>query len=305
MSSESFFPPSTLFQMSRIGAGAIFGDMKFQVDLASQSGPGVRLFTRCHETEISLWCPEQTWCSWLMPQLSTSGIEQIEEELRPVIASWTLDPFNRWLEQEGLPNLINATVAVCSVNEPSQCWRLTLIHEDRRLSLYLDHVPPEILTKWLAAMVPSSSQMHTLTLILGWCTLPLDEIDNIAIGDALHVIGIGPDLDRFWLHALDIPEQVQLKDSGNGVVTSSPHPCSSLPESTARFTVEAGKATLDAATLASWSPGMNISLLAHPYMLLQLQWEEKLWAQGTLVRLDDGWAVRIVSLGKTGLESSQ
>ncbi len=120
-----------LFRLSRIGATSHLGELRLEADLSRPSGPGLRLTTLSDGIELHLWISESAWINWLDPQLAIPSLEQIEESLYPLLASWTLAPLDEWLQAQGLPPLAPATL--CRAEAPALCWRLTLGSEGRRL----------------------------------------------------------------------------------------------------------------------------------------------------------------------------
>ncbi|MBL0526828.1 hypothetical protein JD490_18195 [Aeromonas dhakensis] len=280
-----------LFRLSRIGATSRLGALELEADLSRPTGQGLRLTTHCDGSDLHLWISEAAWCAWLDPKLVAPSLAQIEESLYPLLASWTLAPLDEWLQAQGLPSLAPATLS--RAEAPALCWRLTLGSEGRRLPLCLESVPPALLHRWLSALTPSPDRVHELGLQLGWCQLPEEELTIPRLGDVLPLYGMGETPDRFWLHPLG-GAQLQLIDGQLGRALPG-QPFCAPPPGTARLMVEVGKISLDAATLASWVPDLECAVTSQAYPTLRLLRGAELWAEGELLRMDDGWAVRLTT----------
>lgn len=299
---------SALFYLSRIGASVEFdgyhlcsdylscddlsGD-QISCEQAKPVGAGIRLRTRSEGEEIWLWVPETEWCAYLAPQLAAPSLAQIAPELLPLLASWTLAPLDGWLQQSGQTALAPASAEAAPA--PAAGWRLLLTQGARCLPIYLEQVPERWQLSLLQTLLPSPQQSHTLPLILGWSLLSEQEWATLAIGDALPIVGACDSLERLWLYPGTHPTRLKLIGTTRAVVEEPALPLLEAPPGTLRLSVEAGQATLAACELANWAPGNEIALQASATPLLQLSAEGRLMAQGELLRMDNGWAVRIRS----------
>ncbi|WP_312978145.1 translocation protein in type III secretion [Atlantibacter sp.] len=280
-----------LFRLSRIGATSRLGAIELEADMSRPTGQGLRLTTHCDGSELHLWISEAAWCAWLDPKLVTPSLAQIEERLYPLLASWTLAPLDEWLQAQGLPSLAPATLS--RADTPALCWRFTLGSEGWRLPLCLESVPPALLHRWLGALTPNPDRVHELGLQLGWCQLPEEELTATRAGEVLPLLGMGEAPDRFWLHPLG-GTQLQLINGQLGRALPG-KPFCAPPPGTARLMVEVGKISLDAATLANWAPDLECAVTPHAYPTLLLLRGAERWAEGELLRMDDGWAVRLTT----------
>ncbi|MHC9247744.1 hypothetical protein [Aeromonas jandaei] len=292
MKSNARNPETSLLRLSRIGAVSTLTDLELEAALACPSGPGIRLSSRCGEAELSLWISEASWCTWLAPEIMAPSLDQIDETLYPLLASWTLAPLDEWLQAQRLPALAQAKLA--RDEAPPLCWRLTLSRAGLSLPLYLDDVPEELLDLWLSALSPNPARQHDFNLQLGWCQLPEARLSDLVLGEALPLNGLEEAPDRFWLYPLAGGVQLQLLAADLAQVVPA-SPLLPPPEGTVRLRVEAGSIRLDAVTLADWSPGLEFTPQVHAYPGLRLMRDDRLWAEGTLLRLDDGWAVRLTT----------
>ncbi|WFN95581.1 translocation protein in type III secretion [Edwardsiella ictaluri] len=285
------FSSESLFFLSRLDASAEINGIQIQADRHQPSGSGLRLESQCDDLAITLWAGAE-WSDWLAPQLVVPALEQIEPDLHPAVAGWLLSPLNAWLQAASLPGLTSP--ALHQADAPERCWRLTFTRADARLSLYMTQIAPDLLTRWLAALTPPAQREHTLPLVLGWCWLPAEEAARITPGDALPLQGMAPQPDCFWLSSPDSPEQLRLNDAESGVVVRATLPtvAPTAPDEICLL-AEAGRVSLKAESLGQWAPGLETSLNACAYPRLQLSRRGTLWAEGTLLQLDDGWAVRI------------
>lgn len=291
MTTNPWGSEAPLFRLSRIGATSRLGELELEAKLSRPTGPGLRLTTSSDGCVLHLWISEAAWCSWLDPKLVTPSLEQIEESLYPLLASWTLAPLDEWLQAQGLPPLAPATL--CRAEAPALCWRLTLASEGRRLPLCLESVPPALLHRWLSTLTPNPDRVHELGLQLGWCQLPEEELTATRAGEVLPLHGMGEEPDRFWLHPLR-GAQLQLIDGQLGRALPGKLFCAP-PPGTARLMVEVGKISLDATTLANWAPDLECAVTPQAYPTLRLLRGAELWAEGELLRMDDGWAVRLTT----------
>ncbi|MHA7000658.1 hypothetical protein [Aeromonas schubertii] len=291
MTTSRWGSEAPLFRLSRIGATSSLGELELEAELSRPTGPGLRLSTCSDGSELHLWISEAAWCAWLDPRLATPSLAQIEESLYPLLASWTLAPLDQWLQAQGLPSLAPATL--CRAEAPALCWRLTLGSEGRQLPLCLESVPPALLHRWLSALTPSPERIHELGLQLGWCQLPEAELTTLSLGDVLPLHGMDEAPDRFWLHPLG-GARLQLIDGQSGRALPG-KPLCAPPPGTARLMVEVGKISLDATTLASWVPDLECAVTPQAYPTLRLLRGAELWAEGELLRMDDGWAVRLTT----------
>ena len=284
---------SEIFYLSRIGAMAEFNGYQLSSDMAQPAGPGIRLHTRSQGDEIWLWVPEAEWCAYLAPQLAAPTLASIDPELLPLLASWTLAPLDGWLQEAGASALTPATAEVAAA--PTACWRLLLTQGPRCLPIYLEQVPEHWQLNLLRTLQPSSERHHTLPLILGWSLVPEVEWETLVIGDALPIAGACDSLERLWLYPGTTLARITLIGATRAVVEESALPLLETPQGTLQLAVEAGRATFAACELANWAPGNELSLQACATPLLQLSVAGHLMAQGELLRLDNGWAVRITS----------
>ncbi|EKS7794213.1 translocation protein in type III secretion [Edwardsiella piscicida] len=285
------FSSESLFFLSRLDASAEINGLRIQADRHQPSGSGLCLESRCDDLAIALWVGAE-WSGWLAPQLAAPSLAHIEPDLHPAVASWLLSPLNAWLQAASLPELASPTLH--QAEAPKRCWRLTFTRADARLSLYMTQIAPALLTRWLAALTPPAEREHTLPLVLGWCWLAAEEAAKIAPGDALPLQGMAPQPDCFWLSSPDSPEQLRLNDAESGVVVRAALPTVALAAADEIcLLAEAGRVSLSAQSLGEWAPGLETPLNAYAYPRLQLSLRGAPWAEGTLLRLDDGWAVRI------------
>ncbi|WP_191631809.1 FliM/FliN family flagellar motor switch protein [Pandoraea sputorum] len=227
----------------------------------------------------------------MAPQLAIHAWTQVPAELLPLVAGWTLAPLDGWWQQLGGDALCEPEVRAGDAPPPG--WRFTLQDGARRLPLYVQEAPARVLQALLAALEPSPEQHHELALALGWCQLAGDALAQVAVGDALPVLGMAESLDTLWLHPEASPGQLQLRDAQLAVVAPAPVPLADDLPDTVRLAVEVGRARVSAAALAAWTPGADVPLDARAHVALRLTQGERLWGQGQLLRLDDGWAVRL------------
>lgn len=315
MSPEPMRRPLDALELSRVGATAELDGCRVVADwvaapLAAQAdaqvanqftdqiadptrGPGLHLCVSCDGEPLSFWVPEAAWCEWLAPQLASTALAQIAPEWLPLLAAWTLSPLDGWLQQLGRGAL---SLPAASVGEaPAGGWRLTLIAGSRRLPLWVRQASPGTLRTLLAALTPSHEQTHELGLGLGWCLLEHDAWRRVGVGDALPIVGMADTLDTLWLHPSASPGQLRLQDTQRAEITHAPLPPADAQPGILRLCVEAGRARLSAHALAGWVPGAALKLDARAHTVLRLCTHERLWAQGQLLRLEDGWAVRITA----------
>lgn len=304
MSSEQRRAPCDAFALSRVGATAELAGCQLAADRVAGPAhvPGLHLSAHCGGQPLRFWVSEAQWCTWLAPQLAAPSLAQIAPEWLPMLAAWTLSPLDGWLQEQGLGALSEAAVAPAVVpaadpaEAPAGGWRLTLSDGARQLSLWVQQASPEKLHALLAALAPSPEQVHDLALGLGWCVLMPEAWRQVGVGDALPIVGMADTLDTLWLHPDASPGRLRLHDTRHAEVTAAPLPPADEPHGALRLCVEVGRARVAAPALAAWVPGMALELDARAHTLLRLSTHERLWAQGQLLRLDDAWAVRIVTL---------
>ncbi|MCD4487170.1 hypothetical protein LQR31_22115 [Chromobacterium vaccinii] len=280
------------FHLSRVGACAEHEGRLIEADLACADGQGLLLSTMCDGAALTLWAAEADWRAWLEPQLAVGELADIEVGLLPVLAAWTLTPLDGFLRAQGLPGLAEPAVAPAPA-PGGECWRLTLRDGPRRLALYLREAPRD----WLAALRPSREQTHQLALGLGWCLLSEQDWDTVAVGDALPIHGMADALDSLWLHPEASPGRVRLLDAERAVVEAPSPGLDQTPPGTLRLAVEAAAIRVSADALADWETDREIDAPAAAHPVLRLTAQGRLWAQGQLLRLDDGWAARILARG--------
>ncbi|ERE19478.1 hypothetical protein [Pseudogulbenkiania ferrooxidans] len=280
------------FHLSRVGARAEHDGMLIEADRALADSHGLLLSTTCDGAALSLWTTEADWRAWLVPQLTVGELADIEAGLLPVLAAWTLAPLDGFLRAQGLPGLAQAAVQPAPA-PGGECWRLTLRDGPRRLPLYLRKAPRD----WLAALRPSREQTHQLALGLGWCLLPEQDWDKVAIGDALPIHGMADALDTLWLHPEATPGRLRLIDAERAVMETPSSGLDPAPSGTLRLIAEAAAIRVSADALADWEAGREIDAPAAAHPMLRLTAQGRLWAQGQLLRLDDGWAARILARG--------
>ncbi|WP_440216169.1 hypothetical protein [Chromobacterium piscinae] len=288
--------PLDAFHLSRVGARAEHDGMLIEADRALADSHGLLLSTTCDGAALSLWTTEADWRAWLEPQLTVGELADIEAGLLPVLAAWTLAPLDGFLRAQGLPGLVEPAVAPA----PAPCsegWRLTLRDGPRRLPLYLRDAPPGWLRALLAALRPSPDQTRQLALGLGWCLLPEQDWDKVAVGDALPIHSMADALDSLWLHPEASPGRVRLLDAERSVVEAPSPGLDQTPPGTLCLAVEAASIRVSADTLADWEVGKEIAAHTAAHPMLRLTARGRLWAQGQLLRLDDGWAARILARG--------
>ncbi|SUX56097.1 hypothetical protein [Chromobacterium vaccinii] len=288
--------PLDPFHLSRVGARAEHEGRLIEADLARADGQGLLLSTMCDGAALTLWAAEADWRAWLEPQLAVGELADIEAGLLPVLAAWTLAPLDGFLRAQGLPGLAEPAVAPAPA-PGGEGWRLTLRDGPRRLPLHVRDAPPGWLRALLAALRPSREQTHQLALGLGWCLLPEQDWDKVAIGDALPIHGMADALDCLWLHPEASPGRVRLLDAERAVVEAPSPGLDQVPSGTLRLAVEAAAIRVSADALADWEAGREIAAHAAAHPMLRLTAQGRLWAQGQLLRLSDGWAARILARG--------
>jgi type III secretion protein Q len=280
------------FQLSRIGACTELDETRLCANYKNAGGPGLRLETHCDGRPLSFWMPEQSWCTWLAPQLDISNFAAVGPAWTAVLANWTLIPLNELLQRAGLPPCDAASIQPATAPIDVR-WEFVMEADSRRLPLVILDAPWDWIQPLLAALEPGEDQMHTLALGLGWCLLQEHEWSQLCIGDALRIDGAGEDLSEFWLHPTLSPGRIQIQDDGSAQVLDCATGASDAPDSSLRINIEVGHATVPATALANWVPEepFTIQYARHPE--LRLMHQNRLLAQGRLLRLDDGWAVRV------------
>lgn len=291
MNTEHPAPTLDIFNLSRIDAQAEYDGYQWRIDRATPCDAGVSLATYSNGEKLEFWVSETEWCAWLKPFLTAPSLAQVAPELYPALASWTLTPLDNWLQHLGALGL--GPVSVMQATPPELCWRLTLCSGTRCLSIYLAQVSAYWLSVVFSGLQPSSEQEHTLTLTPGWCLVPESMIDSIRIGDAIPVVGMTDSSAEFWLHPAASPGRVLLHENGRASISEPVTPISDVPSGTWCFTIEAGQARVSAAELAACCNGMEFSLSVSSYPVLRLTLNGVLYAQGQLLRFNDGWAFRV------------
>lgn len=306
MSTDAQHATLDAFALSRIGATAALEGGQLVADWVSAPAadpatapprtPGLHLTAQWEGEPLSFWVPEPEWCAWLAPQLAAPALAQIDPEWLPLLSAWTLAPLDSWLQGLGRGALSQVTVTVGE--PPAGGWRLTLSEGTCRLPMWVQQASPTTLHTLLAALTPSPQQTHELALGLGWCLLESDAWEQLSEGDALPILGMADTLDTLWVHPYASPGQIRLYDAQRAKIIDAPLPLADAPHGTLRLCVEVGLARLTAPALAAWVPGTPLDIDAHAHTLLRLTTPGRLWAQGHLLRLADGWTVRITTLAR-------
>lgn len=285
-------PVLDIFHLSRIGATAEHDGHRLHSHIARPAGHGVRLSSHCEGEALTFWIPESDWCAWLAPQLAVPSADDIADELRSLLASWTLAPLHDFLQAQGLPGCSPAGAEAASAPD-GDYWRITVETGGQRLPLYLVDAPADWRRSLLAAFAPSPDATHDLALGLGWCLVPEESWPKVCVGDALPLHGMADALDRLWLHPAATPGRIQMVEANHAVVDEVSVDPIEAPPGTLCLAVEAARTRMTADELARWEPGHQLMLQAGALPVLQLTTRNGLVASGQLIRLEDGWAVRI------------
>ncbi|WP_406849958.1 hypothetical protein [Chromobacterium phragmitis] len=269
-------------RLSRDGARSERGGLSLRADRAAASGDGLTLRADCGGQTLALWTTETAWRDWLAPRLAAPPLRDLPDDWRPLLAAWTLAGLDDWQRELGLPPLAGARPE--SAPAPAgERWRLTLSEGERRLPLYVGDAPTGWLEAVLSALTPAERPCHTLRLALGWCRA--DALRRAGPGDALPLLGTAEEPDRFWLLGEGCLGRVRLDETGAAWIDEGGMPDGAdglLP-------VVAGIARLAPDQLADWQAGHPLRLAAEAFPLLSAG----RLAQGSLLRLDDGWAMRL------------
>lgn len=284
-------PALDIFHLSRIGASAEQDDHRLLSHIARPAGRGVRISSQFEGEALTFWVPEADWCTWLTPHLAIASVDGIADEFRPLLASCTLAPLHDFLQAQGLPGFSSADAEAAAAPE-GDYWRITVQTGDHCLPLYLVDVPLDWHRSVLAAFSPNPDEIHDLALGLGWCLLPEKDWNEVCVGDALPLYGMADTLNRFWLHPAASPGRIRLLgvdraaiDDGSGTLEP--------PPGTLCLAVEAARTYITANELACWELGREMTLQVNVLPMLRLTTHSGLVAFGQLIRLEDGWAVRI------------
>ncbi|TDR76602.1 hypothetical protein [Paludibacterium purpuratum] len=281
-------PTLDLFLLSRIGASAFSDETRVTARRAQPSGSGVRIDAQCDGAALAFWVAEADWCAWLAPHWPVPALAALDKALWPLAAGITLTPLERLLTAAGLAPCQAARLTPAEA-PTVRSWCLLCEDEARRLPLYVQTAPSDWLAGLLQMLRPDDSAMLTVPLGLGWCMAS----DGLALGDALPVLGAGDALDRFWLHPALAPGRIRLSSATAAQIDE---PLAQPTGLVGAWSVEV--AALRAAThqLWPWQPGaaVDVQVMTHP--LARLVSAGRTQALGTLLRLTDGWAVRIERL---------
>ncbi|MBT2869660.1 hypothetical protein JQK19_20735 [Chromobacterium violaceum] len=273
-------------RLSRNGGQAERDGLALRADRAEARGDGLTLRADCGGQALSLWTTETAWRDWLAPRLAAPPLRELPEDWLPLLAAWSLASLDDWQRELGLPPLADARPE--SAPAPAgERWRLTLSEGERRLPLYVDDAPPGWLDAALDALKPAEQPSLALWLALGWCRA--DALRRARPGDALPLLGAAEAPDRFWLLGKGCLGRARLDEDGlawmdeGGAAGNEPGDISELTA------VEVGLARLSPAQLAGWQAGKPLRLAMEALPLPRAG----ALAQGVLLRLDDGWALRI------------
>ncbi|MBV8048523.1 MAG: hypothetical protein JO171_15340 [Paludibacterium sp.] len=277
-----------LFLQTRIGAQGASGEAVVTARRARPAGPGVRIDAYGDGEALSFWVPEADWCGWLAPHWPAPALAALDRTMWPLAAGWTLTVLDGLLSAAGL--------APCAAARPmpaeapaARHWCLLCQSETRRLPLFVLAAPEAWLRGVLAALAPDEAAWLSLPLGLGWCPAPA----TLAVGDGLAIAGAGEELDQFWLHPAATPGRLRLIAPDLAEIGAAATTPPALPGA---WTVEVAALRAPAAALWPWRPGEAVAVEVAPYPLARLASGGGVMAQGELLRLTDGWAVRIAHL---------
>jgi type III secretion protein Q len=278
-------PASDLLLLSRIGARGESGATRITARRARPSGCGVRIDALCDGMALAFWVAEADWCAWLAPQWPIPSLAALDQALWPLAAGWTLTPVTALLSAEGLAPCRAARLAPAPA--PDAClWCLLCESEELRLPLYLQAVPSAWLAGILSALNPDRAATVSLPLALGWCAAPTAAQ---SLGDALPVWGVDDALERFWLLPAHSPGRVRIIGPDRAEIAEP-----ALREAAwGACSVEVAEARLARAALWPWQRGTAIDMPTVVYPLARLVASGRPLALGSLLRLTDGWAVRL------------
>ncbi|VWD64453.1 hypothetical protein BLA50215_07860 [Burkholderia lata] len=281
-----------IFHLSRIGAEAEHDGHRLLSRIGRPAGPGVCISSQCQGETLTFWVPEADWCAWLAPQLALSSAEYVPDELRPLLAAWTLAPLHDFLQAQGLPGFSSAECKAALAPD-SDNWCIKVQMGNHCLPLYLVNTPVEWRRSALATFSPNPEQIHELGLGLGWCILPERDWSQVCVGDALPLHGMTNSLDSFWLHPAVSPGRIRLLEADHAVVDDDSKGVFDVPPDTLCLAVEAARAVITADELARWTLGRQITLQTTALPVLKLTSDKGLVAVGQLLQLEEKWAVQI------------
>ncbi len=284
------------FALSRVDAGLEANGYQVRCDRACASGAGLQIAVVSDGQALRFWVAEGDWYQWLTPQLAVCRFMEIEEELRPVLAAWTLNELNDLLSNQGLPDCKDAQLSRSAAVD-GECWRLTFSREDgRRLPLYCQNVTDDWLQAVLRVLSATAEREYALRLVMGWCFATRDEWQRVQVGDALPLYGGSDRGDCFWLqHAQAILGRVQYAAADQALLVDAGCGANQRRAQMLGLAVEVGKSHVAAPTLAQWCKGQTLTLPVTGFPVLRLTQNGALRALGQLLHFDNGWLVRIIS----------
>lgn len=282
-----------LFSLSRLGARALIEEGRLESRWATTAvGPGVRLTSSIAGEALTVWAPEAAWCQWLAPHLAVPGLQEIEESLLPVLASWTLTALHAHLQVHALGEPGPAILTPASAPQTA-CWMLLVETGGRSLPLYVEQAPHDWLQGLLMSLQPAESAELVLPLMLGWCVLSHEEWLQRKPGNGLRIHGVENALNTFWLHPANCPGKLLLHDDRLGEVVSTVGWSDASLSQTVCLTVELGLAHMAAASVTPWQVGAQIPLQVELFPQPRLRLAGETVGLGQLVQAQDGWLLRL------------
>lgn len=281
-----------VFHLSRIGAHVEYEGYEFHSDIAYPAGSGIHIEARCDGENLRFWTSDSEWCAWVAQQLPVGSLGDLEDDMKAVLASWTLSPVHDFLRANGAAGCGPARVEPAMAPDGS-FWRVTLVRGDYRLALYLVDVPDDWRWALLSALSPNPDREISLTLGLGWCLLNEAIWDQVSTGDALTIYGAADTLDVFWLHPAATPGRLRLHgcDAATALEGATDFPCTQGED--LRLIVEVGRVRIKSIHLDQWRADQDIALQVVPYPVVQLSANDRIYAFGELLRFENGWAIRV------------
>lgn len=179
--------------LKKVGRGVQWRNEQGSFTLSYQrriAATGLLLHARLAEQPIKLWLDERQWCQWVEPMLTVPSLKMTPQDLRELLACWTLADAGECRSENDFPWPEGAHLEVGNI-DAGMGWQLCILRDERRLELHLLSGSEnwlDILAENGSAWVPQDENLDMMlsaTLLAGWCKLVATHLDNLVSGDVL------------------------------------------------------------------------------------------------------------------------
>jgi type III secretion protein Q len=180
--------------VARVGCGVHWFNEQSECSLAYCHPPvadGLILHARLDDRPLRFWLDESQWCQWVAPMLVVPSWQTTPDELRELLAIWTLAEAGACRGEESRLPWPVAERLEAGAMAAGMRWKLSIRQGERRLDLYLLSAAESWLGQLADEAYPvapenaSAAIALDVSLLAGWSKIAASTLEILGPGDAL------------------------------------------------------------------------------------------------------------------------